>query len=76
MEHRSFEVYGSIHDLRTFFNESDEKSFLLMTNGSMIFKFPVSIEDKSGKELVRNDYENDLYINTIENAYAATSSFK
>ena len=26
MEHRSFELYGSIQDLRTFFNESDQKS--------------------------------------------------
>ena len=76
LKYQNVEIDGSIQDLRAFFNESDQKSFLLMTNGSLIVKLRISIEDKSGQEVVRNDDETYDNLNNIEAFNGVTSSFR
>ena len=76
LKYQNVEIDGSIQDLRAFFNESDQKSFLLMTNGSLIVKLRISIEDKSGQEVVRNDDETYDNLNNIEAFNGVPSSFR
>ena len=76
MKSQSFELNGSITDIRTFFNDSTNKSFVLITNGSNIFKFPISFEDETTEEIAKNQDKNDLVSNNFERFNTLASSFR
>ena len=41
---------GHIEDLKTFFNESDQSSFYIITNGSIIIKIPIPLQPPSTQQ--------------------------
>ena len=55
LNYQKFDLENTIQDLRTYFTDSDEKSFILMTNGSTIVKAPIYNKNKFQKEDVKND---------------------
>ena len=73
-EHENFE--GQILDLRTFFNDSDKQSFILMTNGTKIFKATFLIGDETKQKAVRNADEGDTISGFFEDLETTAASFR
>ena len=73
-EHENFE--GQILDLRTFFNDSDKKAFILMTNGTRIFKATFLIGDETKQKAVRNADEGDTISGFFEDLETTAASFR
>ena len=73
-EHENFE--GHILDLRTFFNDSYKSAFILMTNGTRIFKAKFLIEDETRQATVRKDDEDRIISASFEDLKTAAASFR
>ena len=73
-EHENFE--GQILDLRTFFNDSDKKAFILMTNGTRIFKATFLIGDETKQKYIRNADERDTISGFFEDLETTAASFR
>ena len=73
-QHVNFE--GHILDLRTFFNDSDKSSFILMTNGTRIFKAKFLIEDETKQRIVSKDDEDKIISGSFGDLKTAAASFR
>ena len=73
-EHENFE--GQIVDLRTFFNDSDKKAFILMTNGTRIFKAKLLIGDETKPKAFRNKDQEDTISGVFEDLKTSAASFR
>ena len=73
-EHENFE--GQILDLRTFFNDSNKKAFILMTNGTRIFKAKLLIGDETKQKAFRNGDEEDTISGAFEDLKTGAASFR
>ena len=73
-QHENFE--GHILDLRTYFNDSDKSAFILMTNGTRIFKAKFSIEDETKQRAFRKVDEDKIASGSFEDLKTAAASFR
>ena len=67
---------AKILDLRTFFNDSEKKAFILMTNGTRIFKAKFLIGDETNQKAFRNKDEGATISGFFEDLNTAAASFR
>ena len=69
---------GKIKDLKTFFNESDQSSFYMTTNGSVIYMIPIALNDRknNGTRVVANKRSNDFHKFKIFRTAASAFRYK